>query len=68
MGRRTLTELFFIVAGLAIASAMTWGAMWAYPIARDTIRWCGLAAMAATVAMGIRPLARAIRADRVDGR
>lgn len=64
MGRRTLTELFFIVAGLAAAWVMTNLAMWSYPLGRDAIRWCGLAAMAATIAMGAGPLARAIRADR----
>ena len=64
MGRRALTELFFIVAGLALAWLLTTLAMWAYPLGRGAIRWCGLAAMAATVALGAGPLARAIRADR----
>ena len=64
MGRRTLTELFFITAGLVVAMLMTWAAMWAYPMGRGVIRWCGLAAMAATIAMGAGPLARAIRNDR----
>lgn len=64
MGRQTLIELFFIVAGLAAAWVLTSLAMWAYPLGRGPIRWCGLAAMAATIAMGIGPLARAVRADR----
>ncbi len=64
MGRATLTELFFIVAGLAAAWVLTSLAMWAYPLGREPIRWCGLAAMLATIAMGVGPLARAIRADR----
>ncbi|SFP46114.1 hypothetical protein [Sphingomonas rubra] len=64
MGRRALTELFFIVAGLAAAWVMTKLAMWAYPLGRDVIRWCGLAAMLATIVMGVGPLARAVRADR----
>lgn len=66
MGPKTLTELFFITAGLVVAALMTWAASWAYPIGRGVIRGCGLAAMAATIAMGIGPLARAIRADRGD--
>lgn len=57
-------ELFFITAGLVVAAAMTSATTWAYPMAREAVRWCGLAAMAATVAMGAGPLARAIRADR----
>lgn len=64
MGRRTLTELFFITAGLVVAAAISWAAAWAYPLGREVIRWCGLLAMAATIAMGLGPLARAIRADR----
>ena len=64
MGVRTLTEVFFITAGLVLAAVMTWAASWAYPMGREPIRWCGLAAMAATIAMGAGPLARAIRADR----
>ena len=64
MGRRTLTELFFITGALVAAMLLTWAAAWAYPMGREPIRWCGLAAMAATVAMGAGPLARAIRADR----
>lgn len=67
MGRRTLTELFFITAGLVVAAVMIDTAIWAYPLGRAAIRWCGLAAMATIVAMGAGPLARAIRADR-DGR
>lgn len=65
MGRRTLTELFFIVAGLAAAWALTTLGIWSYPLGRSAIRWCGLVGVAATLAMGARPLARAIRADRV---
>ncbi|RZM12676.1 MAG: hypothetical protein EOP68_00115 [Sphingomonas sp.] len=64
MGRRTLIELFFILAGLLAAWALTSLATWAYPLGRVPIRWCGLAAMLATIAMGAGPLARAIRADR----
>ena len=64
MGRRTLIELFFITAGLVVAALMTWAAAWAYPLGREVIRWCGLLAMAATLAMGAGPLARAIRTDR----
>jgi 1,4-dihydroxy-2-naphthoate octaprenyltransferase len=64
VGPRTLTELFFITAGLVLAGLMTWAAAWAYPMGREPIRWCGLAAMVATIAMGAGPLARAIRADR----
>jgi uncharacterized membrane protein len=64
MGRRTLVELFFITAGLLVAWALTAAAGWAYPLGREAIRWCGLAAMAATIAMGLRPLRRAILADR----
>ena len=64
MGRRTLTELFFIVAGLCVAAAMTAAAGWAYPMGRVPIRWCGAAAMLATVVMGLGPLMQAIKKDR----
>ena len=64
MGRRALIELVFITAGLMVVAAMAGAAAWAYPLGRGAIRWCGLAAMAATIAMGAGPLARAVRADR----
>lgn len=61
---RTTVELLHIVAGLAAALAMTWAAAWAYPLGFETIWWCGAAAMAATVLMGIGPLRRARAIDR----
>jgi hypothetical protein len=64
MGRRTLVELFFVVVGLGIAWALTAAAAASYPLGREAIHWCGLAAVAATIAMGVRPVRRAIAADR----
>jgi uncharacterized membrane protein len=64
MGRATLIELLHVVAGLAVAAAMTAAAAWAYPLGAEVIWWCGAAAMAATVTMGLGPLRRALAADR----
>ena len=64
MGRRTLIEFFFIVAGLAMAALLTHVALWAYPLGREPILWSGIGGMVATVAMGLAPLRRAIRQDR----
>lgn len=61
---RTTIELLYIAAGLAAAVAMTWAAAWAYPLGRETIWWCGGAAMVATVLMGVGPLRRARAIDR----
>jgi hypothetical protein len=61
---RTVVEALHIAAGLIAAVAMTWAAAWAYPLGRETIWWCGAAAMAATVLMGIGPLRRARAIDR----
>lgn len=61
---RSAIELFYIVAGLVVALAMTWAGAWAYPLGREVIRWCGAAAMVATIAMGIGPLRRARAIDR----
>ncbi|WP_267397330.1 MULTISPECIES: hypothetical protein [unclassified Sphingomonas] len=61
---RTLIELFFLVAGLAVAVAMTAAAAWAYPLGREVIWWCGGAAMVAALVMSIAPLRRARALDR----
>lgn len=61
---RTLVELLHILAGLAAAAALTGAVAWAYPLGARVAWWCGAAAMAATVAMGIRPLRRAWAQDR----
>ena len=62
--RRTLIELFFILAGLAAAAALTKAIAWSYPLGATTAWWCGAAAMIATVLMGIGPLRRAWAADK----
>jgi hypothetical protein len=64
MGRRALIELGHIVAGLAVGLGLTSLAAWSYPLGYHVIWACGAAAMLATLLMGIRPLARAIDADR----
>jgi len=64
VGRRTLIEIFFIVAGLVMAGLLTHAAIWAYPLGREPILWSGIGGMVATVAMGLAPLRRAIRLDR----
>ena len=61
---RTLIELFHILAGLAVGAALTAAIAWAYPLGREVAWWCGGAAMAATAAMGVRPLRRAWAQDR----
>jgi 1,4-dihydroxy-2-naphthoate octaprenyltransferase len=64
VGRRTLIEIFFIVAGLVMAGLLTHAAIWAYPLGREPILWSGIGGMVATVAMGLAPLRHAIRLDR----
>ena len=67
MGRKVLTELLHMIAGLMAAVAMTAGAAWAYPLGATVIWACGIFAMVATALMGIGPLRRAARADRGGG-
>lgn len=64
MGRASRIELFHIVAGVVAAIAMTAAAAWAYPLGEDVIWACGIAAMVATVLMGIGQMRRARRIDR----
>lgn len=64
VGRRTLIEIFFIVAGLVMAGLLTHAALWAYPLGREPILWSGIGGMVATIAMGLAPLRRAILHDR----
>ncbi len=61
---RTTVELLHIAAGLVAATAMTFAAAWSYPLGYETIWWCGIGAMVATVLMGIGPLRRARAIDR----
>ena len=61
---RMAIELLHVAAGLVAAVAMAWAAAWAYPLGRETIWWCGAAAMLATVLMGVGPLRRARAIDR----
>jgi hypothetical protein len=62
--RRTAVETLHILAGLAAAAALTEAVAWSYPLGAATARWCGGAAMVATVLMGVGPLRRAWAADR----
>lgn len=64
MGRHVLVELMYMIAGLAVACAISAAAAWAYPLGRDVIWWCGALAMVATIAMGVGPLRRAAARDR----
>jgi hypothetical protein len=64
MGRATFTELLHIAAGAAFTVLIFKGAAWAYPLGRDTIELIGWACVIAVVVMGLRPLRRAIAADR----
>ncbi|KQM71965.1 hypothetical protein [Sphingomonas sp. Leaf20] len=61
---RTAIEILHILAGLAVAVAITWAAAWSYPLGQDVIWWCGAAAMVVTVIMGIGPLRQARVLDR----
>ncbi len=62
--KNTLIETLHILAGLAVAVAVTWAAAWSYPLGAEVIWWCGAAAMVATILMGIAPLREGIRQDR----
>lgn len=61
--RRTVIELLHVAGGLIVAVMMTWAAAWSYPLGWDVIWWCGIAAMIATVGMGVRPLRQAWKQD-----
>ena len=61
----TTIEILHILAGLVVATAITWAAAWSYPLGQDVIWACGAAAMVATVLMGVGPLRRARRLDQM---
>lgn len=65
--RRTIVELAHMVIGVAGAAVLANGAIWSLPHAAGTIWPIAYGVMAVAVAMGIRPLLAAWRADR-DGR
>ena len=62
--RRTLVELLHLVIGVAGAAVLAYGATWSLPHARDTIWAVMFGVMAVVVAMSIRPLLAAAKADR----
>jgi peptidoglycan/LPS O-acetylase OafA/YrhL len=66
--KKTTIEILHILAGLAVAVAITWAAAWSYPLGQDVIWTCGAAAMVATVLMGVGPLRRARRLDQTTRR
>ena len=61
--RRTAIELLHLAAGVVVTAAMFRAAAWAYPPADADFRWVGGATLAAVMAMGVRPLRGAWRAD-----
>ena len=61
---RVAVEVLHILIGVVVAAGLTVLAAWAYPPGAGVIWWCGIAAMVASVAMGIGPLHRALGADR----
>jgi len=61
---RTVVELIHIAVGLLAAAVIAGLAAWAYPLGREVIWWCGAAAQAVTLALGIGPLRRAWARDR----
>lgn len=61
---RTLTELFYIALGLLAGYLLTRACAWSYPLGSHVVWTCGIAAMVATVLMGVGPLRRAWAADR----
>jgi len=63
IGRRTLTELFFVVLGLGVALWLTIQCADAYPLGRVVIWRCGGAAMLATLAMAVPTIRRALADD-----
>jgi len=53
-----------VAAGLALALWLTTSFARSYPLGREAIWWCGSFAMLATLAMAVRPVRRALAADR----
>ena len=66
MGRRTVTELLHLAAGLVMVLLFAWLASWAVPLAAGDIWVVAMVAVLAVGFMGIRPLRLAMAADRAD--
>ncbi|GGA54888.1 hypothetical protein [Sphingomonas psychrolutea] len=64
LGRRTLVEVLHLVIGIAGAAVLAYGAVWSLPHAHDTIWAVTYGVMAVVVAMSLRPIAAAAKADR----
>lgn len=64
LGRRTLIELLHLVIGVAGAAVIAYGAVWSLPHASDTIWAVMYGVMVVVLAMSVRPLLAAAKADR----
>lgn len=62
--RRTLIELLHLAIGVAGAAVLAYGAVWSLPHASDTIWAVAYGVMAVVLAMSVRPLVAAVKADR----
>ncbi|MBW4331462.1 hypothetical protein KY084_11350 [Stakelama sp. CBK3Z-3] len=62
---RVLIEVLYIVAGLAAVVLLGWLSAWSYPLGRHDIWLVTGAAVVVVVLMGVWPVMRAYRADRL---
>lgn len=65
--KRTLIELGYVLLGIGAAALVGGLSAWSYPLAQGDIWMLAYIGMAATVAMGVRPLMRAWALDRPEG-
>lgn len=64
IGRRTLTELAHITAGIALALVMAWAMAWAVPLAKLDIWAVDIVSIIIILLMGVRPVREALAADK----
>lgn len=66
MGRRTIIEAVYLVAGLLVTLIVFRLGAWAYPFGRAVVAQVGWGTMVVVLMMGIGPLRDAWRADQAD--
>ncbi len=63
IGRRALWEIFHVLLGVAAALVIAGLSAWSYPLAFTDIWVVGCVVIVVTVALGVRPVRRAMAED-----
>lgn len=66
MSTRTLAELMYLIASVAVTLTITWYSAWGYPQGGTAIWSVGLVAMAFVAGMGLKPFLASWRIDRAE--